>query len=312
MPYKIRNYRRGILLAALLSVTAATQAAPFGYSVRSDTDRKLYRIDMATGVATAIGATGFSKIEGMAIGPDGQLYGVNPPTAQLVRCSGGTGACTSVGQLSGLPQLQTNAGLAFTTDGQLYLAMNAVIYRVDPATGATASLGGSGPALSGLAGVAPTSACPSGLFGMGGNTDRGKFYCINVSTGAATLLGSVGVSPLDVGLDGDPSTGLVWGVSNDNPGQVFAVAPDTLAVSNMNTVTLAGAPIGGFESLAVAPANKVAAGDSVESLAADALAVPTLNAAVIGVMAALTALLGASVLSLRRTMPRRRANLHRK
>ncbi|MBL8310129.1 MAG: hypothetical protein JNL19_06890 [Burkholderiales bacterium] len=279
------------MLAALFGAAAIAQAAPFGYSVRSDTDRKLYRIDLATGFATAIGATGFSKIEGMAVGADGQLYGVNPSTAQLVRCSGATGACTAVGQLAGLPQLQTNAGLAFTTDGQLYLAMNAVIYRVDAATGATTSLGGSGPALSGLAGVTPSAICPSGLFGMGGNTDRGKFYCINVSTGAATLLGTVGVSPLDVGLDGDASTGLVWGVSNDNPGQVFAVAPETLAVSNVSTVTLAGVPIGGFESLAVAPAGQGAAGD-----AADAAVVPTLGVSALALMAALTALLGANTI----------------
>ena len=278
MHFILRGLVRRVVVAALLAVTAHAFAGPIGYSVRSDVDRKLYRIDMATGVATDIGATGFSKIEGLAINAAGEIYGVNPPTAQLVKCSGANGACTAVGVLTGLPQLQTNAGLAFASTGTLYLAMNAVIYRVDPATGATAALGGSGPALAGLAGVAPSTTCPSGLYGMGGNSDRGKFYCINVSTGVATLLGSLGTSPLDVGLDGDPVTGLVWGVSNDDPGQVFAVDPATLSVSNVTTVTLAGKAIGGFESLAVARTGTAAIGDTVIEPAADAaFVVPTLN-----------------------------------
>lgn len=237
--------------AITLIASAALSAAPIGYSVRSDTDRKLYSIDMATGVATELGPTGFSKVEGLAINDAGEIYGVNPPTGQLVKCGAATGACTAVGVLSGLPQVQTNAGLGFSSTGVLYLAMNAVIYRVDPSTAATAALGTTGPALSGLAGVAPTDTCPSGVFGMGGNSDKGKIYCINTTNGVATLLGNINVAPLDVGLDGDLTTGLVWGVTNDVPGKVFAVTPSTLVVSNVNTVTLNGVEIGGFESLAI-------------------------------------------------------------
>lgn len=257
----LRRFIRGVAcagafvrLAAVLVVAFSASvvvAASLGYSVRSDVDRRLYRIDLATGVATQLGATGFSKIEGLAINATGEIFGVNPATAQLVKCSPTTGACAAVGPLIGVPQVQTNAGLAFASNGALYLAMNAVVYRVDPATGGTTALGGTGPALSGLAGVNPSAACASGLYGIGGNTDRGKLYCINVATGFATLLGTLSINPLDSGLDGDPVTGIVWGVSNDDPGQVFAINPATLAVTNVNTVTLAGTAVGGFESLAV-------------------------------------------------------------
>ena len=289
----LRVFIRGVLFTAAgvgLALAGTAFASPIGYSVRSDVDRKLYRIDMASGVATAIGATGFSKIEALAINAAGEIYGVNPATAQLVKCSGVTGACSAVGTLTGLPQVQSNAGLAFASTGVLYLAVNAAIYRVDPATAATASLGGTGPALSGLAGVAPSAACPSGVYGMGGNTDRAKFYCVNVTNGSATLLGTLGIAPLDLGLDGDPVTGLVWGVSNDDPSQIFAIDTSTMAMSNVNTVTLSGKAIGGFESLAVARTGTAAVGDTVPA-ATEPLIVPTLSTVW---LAALTLLLAAS------------------
>ena len=281
--------------AALIgfSITTATaNASPIGYSVRSDVDAKLYRIDMATAVATEIGATGFSKIEALAINAAGEIYGVNPVTAQLVKCSAATGACKAVGVLLGLPQVPSNAGLAFAASGALYLAVNAAVYFVDSATGAVAALGGTGPAIAGLAGVAPSAACASGLYAMGGNTDRGKFYCINTTTGVATLLGTLGLNPLDLGLDGDPVTGLVWAISDDAPGQVFAINPATMAITNINTVTLAGKPIGGFESLAVARTGTTAVGDTLSAaVVADPLVVPTLSSAW---LAALSLLLAAS------------------
>lgn len=288
----MRPIARYAAAAFCLAVGASAFAAPTGYSVRSDVDRKLYSIDMASGVATALGATGFNKIEGLAINDAGEIYAVNPATAQLVKCSSTTGACSAVGVLGGLPQIQTNAGLAFSSTGSLYLAANAVIYRVDPATAAASALGTTGPALSGLAGVAPSARCASGIFGMGGNNDKGKIYCVDTSNGVATLLGTISLTPLDAGLDGDTSTGLVWGITNDVPAKVFAVTPATLTVGNMSTVTLAGEEIGGFESLAIAHSVKASAG------AADpggVIGIPTLSIWMLMVLAALTASVGVLV-----------------
>lgn len=281
----LRVFCVAAFFAATSLVLAATSTpavnSVVGYSVRSDIDRKLYRIEMTTGVATEIGATGFGKIEALAVNAAGEIFGVNPATSQLVKCSSTTGACAAVGVLTGVLQVQTNAGLAFASSGVLYLAMNAVIYRVDPATGATVALGATGPALSGLAAVNASPACASGLYGIGGNSDRGKFYCINVTNGSAALLGTLTVSPLDSGLDGDITTGLVWGITNNTPGQVFAVDPATLALSNLNTVSLAGSEIGGFESLAVLRSTVTTIVPAEDPVNGNAQPVPTLSAALL-------------------------------
>jgi hypothetical protein len=249
--------------AALIAVAAF--ASPIGYSVRSDTSGKeLYRINLATGAASIIGASGFSKIEALALSANDELYGVNPQSAQLVRCSTSTGACTAVGTLSGIPPASTNAGLTFDSTGRLFLSMNAVLYSVDPASASATAIGASGAAISGLASTAPTPACTSGLFGIGGNSDQGKFYCLNTTTGAATQLSTLsGATALDGGLDADRRTGLIWGLTNESPGKIYTVDPSTFAVSNVVTVTVSGVATGGFESLAVArssePTNQIPA-----------------------------------------------------
>jgi hypothetical protein len=251
-----------VLAVACLAVTTLANAA-VGFSVRSDTDKKMFRIELATGVATELGDSGFSKIEALAINSAGELFGVNPLTAQLVKCSSTNGVCAAVGILPGIPSASTNVGLTFDASGRLVMAINAVVYTVDTATAATAVLGSAGAALSGLASGSTSASCVSGLYGVGGNSDQGKFYCINATTGAASQLGTLpSVTALDGGLDGDPSTGLVWGITNGTAAQIYSVDPATLVVSNARAVTVGGVPAGGFENLAVQPS--AAAATSVE------------------------------------------------
>ena len=65
----------------------------------------LVRVDVASGLATVIGAIGFSNVFGLAVAPNGDLYGAaNPdptgtPTLLLINKSSGVG--TAVGQLTG-------------------------------------------------------------------------------------------------------------------------------------------------------------------------------------------------------------------
>jgi hypothetical protein len=243
-----------IACAAVAIFAASALHAATGYAIQSDGDRQLYRINLSTGAASAIGNSTFNKIEAIALNTSGELYGVNPSSAELVKCALDTGKCTSVGALSGVPPAQTSVGLAFTASGTLYMTMSAIVYSVNPSNAKTTPLGSSGAAIAGLANGKTTAACASGLYAIGGNADQGKFYCINTSTGAATLLASIS-SPiaLDGGLDGDFGTGLVWGITNSAAAQVYAVDPSVspIVASRVRAVTVNGAPAGGFESLAV-------------------------------------------------------------
>jgi hypothetical protein len=240
-------------------------AQPFGYSVRSEVDDRLYRINLATGVAEQLGATGFGKIEGLALSAAGELFGVHltaAQPAQIVKCLTTTGACTLVGSTT--ITSGSNAGLAFSASGQLYLAMSSVVFTINTTSGAATALSASaGPAISGLASGAVTAQCASGVYAVAGNADAGKFYCANTTTGALTLLGSLAglttTTAIDGGIDGDRTTGVVWGITNPSdanaPAQIFYVVPETLAISAFTPVSLSGTPIGGFESLAVEPSS---------------------------------------------------------
>jgi hypothetical protein len=277
-------------IASAAALAADTPPAPVGYSVRSDGDDRLYRIDLPTGVATQLGATGFAKLEGLAMNAAKELFAVNPSTAiaqsQLVKCATDTGACAAIGPLGVVTIAGTNAGLAFTPSGQLFLAMNASIYVVNTTTGAAAFVGSNDTAISGLAATAPTSNCASGLFAVGGNSSAGALYCVNTTNGALTLLGRLTGSATDAGIDADVTTGLLWEITNPTdtnaPAQVFSYSPITLVQSAPVTVTLGGAAIGGFEGLAVLPSTVTTAPPTpppprVSPLADGVADVPTLS-----------------------------------
>lgn len=284
----------GVVLA--FPVAAATQVV--GYAVsNTESARTLYRIDFATGEATAIGPTGSSKVEGLALSPAGELFGINPATSQLLRCSTETGGCTVVGTLTGVaPSLAGNAGLGFASDGRLYAAMNAGLFRVDPTSGSASFVGNTGIAVGGLAGISPQANCPSGLYALGSNTDRGRLFCLNTANGSATLLATLaGMSPVDGGLDGFADGALLYGVADNgsSASQVFEVAADKLVPENIRRVTAGGVDVTGLESLAVM---RVA---SIAPASTDPHAVPTVSAANLSVLAlALIAL--AAALSARR------------
>src|SRR5215210_2626542 len=131
--------KRSLVLFFLTLTAALPVAAGTGYSVQSDGNQKLYRIDLATGVATPVSnsATGFEGIEGLAFGPGCKiLYGVDDVKDRLVTCDIKTGSCASVGTL-GVDV--TDTGLALGNNGKIYMSTDAPknpirFFEVDPAT----------------------------------------------------------------------------------------------------------------------------------------------------------------------------------
>src|SRR5690349_4044030 len=96
--------------------------APIAFTVQSDGDDQLYRIDLATGLATPVGFVGFADVEGIAFNPlTNVLYGVDDATQQLITINVNTGAGTAVGSL-GLPSLDVNPGLRFDNFGNLFMS----------------------------------------------------------------------------------------------------------------------------------------------------------------------------------------------
>ncbi len=215
---------------------AAAFGFPFAFSVRGDVDDQLYRIDLATGTATAIGAAGFSDIESLALHPHtGVLYGVDDFTNQLVTINPITGAATAIGPLN---VALSDMGLAFDGAGSLFMSVDAPqnAFRLNPVTGAATLLGAQGQQVTGLTwrnGV---------LFGLGGdNTDN--LVTVNTATGQATAIGSLGtVTASDGGLDFD-GNGVLWGI--EDTGTIFRIDPLTGAATPVATT------LNGFESLHV-------------------------------------------------------------
>jgi hypothetical protein len=250
-----RRGRRSWILTMIFLAGALPLAAQTGYSVRSDgndqQDDYLYSIDLATGVATPIGPTGFEDVEGLAFDRHCEtLFAVDDVTDRLLTCDTATGACTQVGDL-GVDI--TDTGLAFADDISLYMSTDAPkaptrFFRVSRFNGAATPIGDQGQEVTGLA------AGPAGIFGLGGDSTD-DLVQIDPVTGLATRIGSLEtVEPSDGGLDFD-ADGVLWGIEDAglrHPGRLFTVDTATGRATVVATVHLAeGANLGGFEGLAI-------------------------------------------------------------
>jgi len=241
------------LLTGLVSLCAASARAQTAWSVQSNGNDHLYRIDLASGVATDIGATGFSDIESLSFSPSsGLLYGVDDVTDQLVTIDTASGAATAVGPLG---VNITDTGLSFDCLGRLWMSTDAPknptnLYRLDPATGLATLVGNQGQEVTGLA------ARGTVLYGLGGDL-KNNLVKIDTTTGAASVVGPLlNVSLSDGGIDFDAG-GTLWGIdplSNaaGNPSQIFTISTATgVASVQFEVADPAGNPLGGFEGLAI-------------------------------------------------------------
>ncbi|HEX2643722.1 MAG TPA: IPTL-CTERM sorting domain-containing protein [Thermoanaerobaculia bacterium] len=256
--------RRTAILLFLSMLPGLSLSAQTAYSVQSDGDDKLYSIDLHTGVAKAIGATGFGDIESLTFSPGcDTLYGVDDVTDVLVKCDIATGACEEIGKLG---YDVTDTGLAVASNGRYYMSTDVptpeTLFSIDPASGSATKVGPQGFHVTGLAGRRKdlASKCPSGLFGLEGDTPRGKasqLLCLDLGTGAAHAIGPLkALTITDGGLD-FTLDGTLYGISDglqaaNDPSRIFTADPDTGEAHVVATVKVNNRPAFGFEGLAIA------------------------------------------------------------
>ncbi|RMF65683.1 MAG: DUF4394 domain-containing protein, partial [Calditrichaeota bacterium] len=170
---------------------------------------KLYKIDASTGAATFVANTGLSFLDAIAFDADDNLYGVDA-IFNLYRIDPATGATTVVGNTG-----ENITGLAFNpVNGSLWGSSGGVnsvvkdgIYKIDKTNGNATLIGKTG-----LGGATPDIFFDENgnLFGVkgGGGGATSTLISIDKSTGAGTVIGSVGfksVSGLAYGLIPDIS-----------------------------------------------------------------------------------------------------------
>jgi hypothetical protein len=233
-----------------------------GYTVGFDL---LYRIELGTGQRTEIGQIRddnfvYSNIEGLAISPDGVLYGVTDfQFKALLRIDTQTARAVRVGNLGiagqGVgPSDQFDFGLAFTCDGRLWMTSDATrqLWEVNPGSGAASLVGDTGAPITGLAGR------NSQLFGLGGKGDR-NLYRVSRNTAAATVIGPVkppgGSAWSQGGLDFDRD-GVLWATLDYVPNELRAadiLRIDLATGAGTLTATLPLVENTGARALAMAP-----------------------------------------------------------
>jgi hypothetical protein len=181
---KITLSGRGVLIGqAQAGVMYATSGNP----------SQLYTINPATGAATAVGPTGVTEIDGLAIRPSNkELYGIltNASSSTLYRMSQQYGDALFACSIA-IPSMRA---ITFSIIGDTLYAgtTNGRLYRINIATGDTTYIGtATGKVYSGFA-ISPTSnqlwaSVRSPL------TGRDSIFIVNRTTGATTGIGRTGL-----------------------------------------------------------------------------------------------------------------------
>jgi hypothetical protein len=252
----------GWLMAGLLALLPFTAVAdPVGYVVGFD---RLYRIDLASGQATSVGAIGFNDVEGLAFAVDGSLYGVADATAGsgsgatdlLIRIDTSTGVGSLVAPLQGLgglgPGGNLDYGLTFTCDARLWLSSDSTgqLWEVMPGSATVRLVGSMGQPISGLA------ARGNDLYGISVGAQPSLFR-IDTSNAFTALVGALGAGGVidDAGLDFDAS-GQLWATLDPEPVAVGAsrVARIDAATGRATVTANSSVSLVGLEGLAIASA----------------------------------------------------------
>jgi hypothetical protein len=249
------------VFAAALLMPSFASSAPFGFSVREQ-NNNLYRIDLATGVATSLGSVGLFA-GGMAFGPGGNLYGIGGSVDQLWNLT------TPPGFLVGNtgPRDGTDAGLGFNSATGIMYNLNAgappvgpafsSLYRINLSTGAATFVGTS--TVAGADNIAIRGGTAYAIDAVDpafGGTD--SLYTVNLATGALSFVGSLVVGFNDLAGSDFDSLGTLWMIGDSGTatgGGIFTVDTATGLASFVATPTdsITHQFLFGFQGLAIAP-----------------------------------------------------------
>jgi len=222
-----------------LQIAVPPPGAVIGYSVRSDADDRLYRIDLLSGAATMIGPVGSQDVEGLSFDPNGVLYGVDDEGQRLITIDLDTGAGMVIANIATSVE---DIGLAFDGAGVCWLTSSeprANLYSVNPQTAALTLEDFLPKAVNGLA------AENGFLYGLAVNGST-TILRIEPAGGSVITLGSLSLPDVDDGgLDFD-AAGTLWGIEEDG-GKIFTIDTAT------GRGTLRATTLTDFEGLAIVP-----------------------------------------------------------
>jgi hypothetical protein len=265
-----------VLVFSLFAVSA--NGAPMAYSINSDsgnvsTEDSLYLIDLASGADQRRGGLNDGiddriDTEGLALDPDGTLWGIDDASLTLFPINTMTGTVRFQDEipLASFPIGGGNDfGMTFSCDGSLYVTsvVTRSLYQLGM-NGSSETKGVEGALGANISAIAAYGN-PVQLYGLGngqfedGTTDSPNLYSIDVDTGVAQLIGPLGAEAGEYkqgGLAFD-SDGTLWAITDrrninnrltDEPSQILQINVNTGTATLVSTTTEVG-----FESLAIAP-----------------------------------------------------------
>lgn len=268
-------------------------ASGFGYavggSIGKGCDSILYKVDLKTGKATAVGEVqiplgcfgniGGLDVESLALNPaDGQLYGFASKFGildALVRIDPLTAKTTYI-KLNCTGFRAELQDMAFGTDGSLYFASSGDLMKVDPKTGGIKMVGNN--TLDCKIGALAVDPLTGKLYGLSelGSTKGTVLYEIDKASGktlsASKIVGTDRCSAIE-GMSFD-SDGTLWAVDHVS-GSMFKINIATKTATLASKTLTDGQQYGdGFEALAISAVGTKMLGD-LKALGGDVITTGT-------------------------------------
>jgi hypothetical protein len=236
---EIAMFRTCAIVGLLACAATALAQGPVGYSVQSNGNDHLYRIDLLTGQATDLGLVGLNDAEGVSFGPGGNLYAIGGTVMEFWNITTPPGALVGpTGARSGI-----DAGLGYY-NGVMYNMQGdtggSYLYTINTGTGA-ATLVGRGTKFADNIAI---------LNGVGYAADwifDDSLFKVDLATGQFTLIGGLNQGNVSLQAGSDFYGNTLYNLTSD--GRIFTVNINTGAATFVANVS-AGT---GWEGLAIVP-----------------------------------------------------------